>query len=280
MSHDPNTIVVVCPVYNRAHALRQALDSILTQTDPNWVCVLLDDGSTDASPAIEQEYVARDSRFRLQRFEANSGGVAMNEVGMGLACDLVGIWTRLGSDDWFEPSKFKLDRIALSSYDACVGPYRNFPEVHGGELNGPSDPRQYLLLGGFTASWANIAMRTDVLRAVRERHGSFCDPRLRNMEDWIFNVRAARFARFVWRAGSTDGKRMVLGAKTQEEVPFPVVADAHYRIAWDGATENPKTRHYVVSDYKFTEIIMGEDRRKNLLIAAHEPPIVQVVEFS
>ena len=53
------------PVYNVEKYLRECLDSITNQTFKNFEAIIVDDGSTDNSFVICQEYVAKDSRFKL-----------------------------------------------------------------------------------------------------------------------------------------------------------------------------------------------------------------------
>lgn len=53
------------PVYNVEDYLRECLDSIMNQTFKDFEVILVDDGSTDNSFFICQEYVAKDSRFKL-----------------------------------------------------------------------------------------------------------------------------------------------------------------------------------------------------------------------
>ncbi|MSE04385.1 glycosyltransferase [Lactobacillus salivarius] len=53
------------PVYNVAEYLRECLDSIMNQTFKDFEVILVDDGSTDASFSICQEYMAKDNRFKL-----------------------------------------------------------------------------------------------------------------------------------------------------------------------------------------------------------------------
>lgn len=53
------------PCYNAARFLHEALDSVLAQTFTDWELILVDDGSTDASPKIAKEYAERDARIRL-----------------------------------------------------------------------------------------------------------------------------------------------------------------------------------------------------------------------
>ena len=52
------------PVYNVEAYLRKCLDSIMNQTFKDFEVIMVDDGSTDNSFMICQEYVARDNRFK------------------------------------------------------------------------------------------------------------------------------------------------------------------------------------------------------------------------
>jgi glycosyltransferase involved in cell wall biosynthesis len=59
------------PVYNRAHTIRESVDSVLAQTFEDFELLLIDDGSTDESVAIIESY--DDPRIRLVRHEENQG---------------------------------------------------------------------------------------------------------------------------------------------------------------------------------------------------------------
>lgn len=61
------------PVYNGERFLREALDSIVGQTFGDFVLVVSDNASTDATPEIVAEYAARDERVVLLRSEENHG---------------------------------------------------------------------------------------------------------------------------------------------------------------------------------------------------------------
>ena len=56
---------IIIPVYNVAPYLRECLDSVLKQTCLDWEAICVDDGSTDDSGAILDEYAAHDTRFRI-----------------------------------------------------------------------------------------------------------------------------------------------------------------------------------------------------------------------
>lgn len=201
-----STFTVVIPTYNRGAFLDETLKSLIAQTYPRWVALVLDDGSTDDTPAVMRRWQDADPRIFYARYE-KLGAVAMNEIGMETACAWTEWWTRLGSDDYFEPHKLQLDAMALERHDLCYGSYRVLRQAEIGwqeteMCNLPEDSRllvERLKQGGFAISWANIAARTSLLRKVKERYGNFCSPLLRNMEDFHVNSRLVRFAEPVWR---------------------------------------------------------------------------------
>lgn len=80
----PGTVSVVVPIYNVEAFLRDCLDSIRAQTYRNLQAILVDDGSTDGSVAIAEEFVAADERFRLVR-QANAGLSAARNTGVPYA---------------------------------------------------------------------------------------------------------------------------------------------------------------------------------------------------
>jgi len=60
-----NPIVsVIIPTYNRAHLLAGVLDSILTQSYVNWECIVIDDGSSDETSKLLNNYSVKDIRFK------------------------------------------------------------------------------------------------------------------------------------------------------------------------------------------------------------------------
>lgn len=60
-------ISIIIPTYNRSHLIRETLDSILAQTHKNWECIVVDDGSTDETEDVLNEYVKKDNRFQYHK---------------------------------------------------------------------------------------------------------------------------------------------------------------------------------------------------------------------
>ena len=67
-------VSIVIPVYNVEKYLRQCLESIVCQTYKNLQIILVDDGSTDASNKICDEYALKDSR--IQVIHKSNGGLS------------------------------------------------------------------------------------------------------------------------------------------------------------------------------------------------------------
>ncbi len=75
------TFSVIVPVYNAELYLRQALDSILYQSYPDFEVIMVDDGSTDGSGQICDEYAEKDQRFRVIH-QINGGVTRARKTGI------------------------------------------------------------------------------------------------------------------------------------------------------------------------------------------------------
>lgn len=92
-------VSVVIPAYNYAHYLRSCLASVLAQTHPVFEAIIVDDGSTDATPEVAAEY-AHEPRVRYIRQE-NAGLAASRNTGIRHA--RFPFVAFLDADDWFMP---------------------------------------------------------------------------------------------------------------------------------------------------------------------------------
>ncbi|WP_418718625.1 glycosyltransferase family 2 protein [Candidatus Allofournierella merdipullorum] len=77
-------VSIIVPVYNAGKYLHRCLDSIAAQSFPDFECILIDDGSTDDSAAICDEYAAKDGRFRAIH-QTNAGASAARNTGLDAA---------------------------------------------------------------------------------------------------------------------------------------------------------------------------------------------------
>lgn len=90
-------VSIIVPVYNAEEYLRQCLDSIQNQTYTDFEVILVDDGSTDCSGAICDEYAQKDKRFRVVH-QMNSGVSVARNIGIEIS---KGQWvTFIDADDY------------------------------------------------------------------------------------------------------------------------------------------------------------------------------------
>lgn len=95
---------VIVPVFNAERYIRQCIDSIICQHYANFELLLIDDGSTDSSGRICEEYAQRDARVKV--FHKQNGGVSSaRNLGLDIAS---GEWISfVDSDDWVDSSYFE-----------------------------------------------------------------------------------------------------------------------------------------------------------------------------
>ena len=104
-------VSIIVPVYNSEKYLRKCVDSILAQTFTDFELFLVNDGSTDDSPGICDDYASRDPRIRVIH-QVNQGQSVARNNAIGR---MSGEWVLFcDSDDWIHPES--LERL----YNAAV----------------------------------------------------------------------------------------------------------------------------------------------------------------
>lgn len=96
---EKDLISVIVPVYNIEKYLPRCIDSILNQTYKNWEAIFINDGSTDNSLKILEEYKKRDERIKIIDKKNEGSGTARND---GMESSEGEYIAFLDSDDWYE----------------------------------------------------------------------------------------------------------------------------------------------------------------------------------
>ena len=121
-------ITIIVPVYNVEYYLDKCLDSLINQTYKNLEIIVINDGSTDNSGIICQEYAQKDNR--IVYIEKENGG--QSEVrNMGLDRMTGSYVTFVDSDDWIELDYVEILYKKITEYqaDIAVGNYYSFNET-------------------------------------------------------------------------------------------------------------------------------------------------------
>ena len=123
-------ITVIVPVYNVEHYLDKCLHSLINQTYKNLEIIVINDGSTDNSGIICQEYAQEDNRIIYIEKENGGQSEARN---MGLDRMTGSYVTFVDSDDWVELDYVETLYQKITEYqaDIAVGNYYSFNETEG-----------------------------------------------------------------------------------------------------------------------------------------------------
>ena len=120
-------VSIIVPVYNSEKYLRKCVDSILAQTFTDFELFLVNDGSTDDSPGICDDYASRDPRIRVIHQVNQGQSVARNNA----IARMSGEWVLFcDSDDWIHPESLERlynaavendTRISIAGYQETAG---------------------------------------------------------------------------------------------------------------------------------------------------------------
>lgn len=139
-------ISIIVPVYNAEKKLLRCLKSIAEQTYKNFECIVVDDGSTDSSLSICEEFSSKDNRFKVYH-KKNTGVSSTRNYGLKR---VTGDWVAfVDSDDWIESSMLEdLSKNATSDSDIIVCDYvvHRFNKIVNTTTDFPQTKNEILLL--------------------------------------------------------------------------------------------------------------------------------------
>lgn len=143
-------ISVIVPVYNVEEYLSKCLDSILNQTFSNIEIICVNDGSTDGSRKILEQYSKKD--FRIKIVDKKNGGLSSaRNAGMKVA---VGeFYSFIDSDDWIDSTMLEklYDNITTLNTDISICAVHQFDETN----QKIDDSNPYYTLGFFDKTFDN-----------------------------------------------------------------------------------------------------------------------------
>jgi len=100
-----STLAIAIPFYNAEKYFAQAIDSVLNQTFTNFELILIDDGSSDGSLEIAQDYAKKDNRIKVYSDGKNKNLAArLNEISSLTQAEYL---ARMDADDIMHPKKIE-----------------------------------------------------------------------------------------------------------------------------------------------------------------------------
>lgn len=194
MEGEKELISIIVPVYNVEQYLDRCMESILQQTYHRLEIILVDDGSTDSSPAKCDAYAQRDSRIKVIH-KPNGGLSDARNAGLELASgDYIGY---VDSDDWIEPDMYARMIQACTGHDAQIAVCRYFSEYKDGHSTTKESGRvvplsREALLTIYISGSDEYVIYNSVWSKLfkRELVREMIFPKGRNSEDIMYTTRA------------------------------------------------------------------------------------------
>ena len=246
-------ISIIVPVYNAERFLPACIDSILSQKNPDFELILVDDGSTDHSGDICEEYSTKDHRI-IVIHKQNGGVCSARNCGLKVA---QGEWIAfVDADDLVDADYLSMEQIP-SDTDVVfksfyfISEYHHthsfFPIPEFSAMSNRDDIIRYYIHHRNNALWDKI-IRRRLIGANR------FDENLRVGEDFLFflslfrNVKSVAFSplgcyRYVMRAGSA-----ITGFDRNQRVKF-LLSNMNYIERICGDSDPLLARHIIALSY-------------------------------
>jgi glycosyltransferase involved in cell wall biosynthesis len=175
-------VSVITPVHNRATKLGRAIRSVQAQTMTNWELIVVDDASTDDTPAFVESIA--DPRIRLLRHHENRGPSVARQTGIDAARgEFIAL---LDSDDEWLPDKLARQLSTGAAVVAC-GCFEIVDGIESEFIHPPVENWvEHLHFCSMLRAGSTLLARRDAVISA----GGF-DPGLRYYEDWDLVLRLA-----------------------------------------------------------------------------------------
>lgn len=197
-------VSIIVPVYNAEKSIARCVDSVLSQGFGDFELILVDDGSTDASGRLCDEYKERDSRVRVVHKE-NSGVSDTRNLALDLA---EGKYLQfLDSDDWITPDATSL-MVRAAEENGCDMVISDFYRVAGDRVSHKGDIEKGGVLtleeyAGFMMEnpadfYYGVLWNKLFKREIVESCGLRMDKAISWCEDFMFNLEYIRHTRTIY----------------------------------------------------------------------------------
>ncbi|MDA9009510.1 glycosyltransferase [Alphaproteobacteria bacterium] len=183
-------VSVIIPTFNRAHCLRTAVDSVLSQSFSDLELIISDDGSTDDTAGLLASYT--DSRLKHLKSDSNSGAAAARNKAIAVATSpLIAL---LDSDDFWLPAKLETHVAWMDSNSGVLAAFTDYQFLRTKNnkltVRRPQEERSDwawdLLLYCRAAAGSTLIARVKAF----ETYGGF-DEALQRFEDWDWLLKLA-----------------------------------------------------------------------------------------
>jgi teichuronic acid biosynthesis glycosyltransferase TuaG len=194
-------VSVIVPNFNGEKFIRQTLESIAAQAGVDFEAIVVDDGSTDGSPRIVEDYARQDSRFTLLKLGGNFG--AARSRNLAIERSRGRFLAFIDSDDLWRPDKLSTQIDAMLSADAALACTAvDVVDAHGQKVGERRVPK--------SIDYGTLLRRTPIVTSSvvldTEKVGRLQMPEIRRRQD------LAMWLKVIRKSGPAVGVDRVLGS--------------------------------------------------------------------
>ena len=221
---------VIIPVYNVAPYLRECLDSVLAQTCPDWEAICVDDGSTDGSGAILDDYAAKDARLRVIH-QPNAGVSAARNVALERVS---GEWILfLDGDDVYAPDTLSSLRGMIAESPCDIVFFNSCHFEDGKAIDWPSAgektvlremPEELPIIRNHSCLSGGQAYRRGLVRTLRQGRFAYGEDFLYLAQAMALSKRVLLTGRFFYGYRTRQGQATSLCQERQEKCLLDLIA--------------------------------------------------------
>ena len=261
-------VSIIIPAYNYAHYLPFTLDSVKKQSLSDWECLIVDDGSTDNTRDVAEEYTVADTRFKYH-YKSNGGLSSARNYGLQKASGKYVLF--LDADDILEHNNLKHLSAFLENQtgnNAVFGKFIKFFDDSTADYLWYQD---YNYTAGLQDDFHSRLVEKNSLppcaplsplSIIKKHHLSF-DESLTSYEDWDFWLRLSKYCNFYFHptenaaarirfhsgSMSTDNWRMETNQlKVRLKIKATLTNKSETSINNTGIESSVKTLLYYIAD--------------------------------
>lgn len=183
-------ISLIIPTYNRANLIAETLQSVINQTYSNWECIIVDDGSSDNTEQVVNNFIDKDARISYYKRPENrpKGANACRNFGFEKSTGDIINW--LDSDDLLASNHFEihLENHKNPEVDCVVSRAKTFG-LNPNETMGfwsniipKNEPWKDMVCGAISWATPTVTWKRSVLK-----NKPFCET-LQSSQEWFFHT--------------------------------------------------------------------------------------------
>jgi glycosyltransferase involved in cell wall biosynthesis len=258
-------ISIIVPVYNVEKYVKRCVDSIISQSYSDWELLLVDDGSTDNSGLICEEYTKKDSRIKC--FHKSNGGQA-SARNFGLEKAKGDYISFLDSDDWLSGSFFTVTMSELVNNDADIVTTNYYLYYDSNNIkpvfnqtkktvicNNREAMKRLLLNNGTSSSVCSRLYKKSLLQGVRFQDGMLFEDAAISYQYFLKANKVVFISEplmyYLQREGSTMSRR-------DKKIRLDEIRAAHERYVGVRESYDDEISEIAFSDYMFDMIHVVE----------------------